>query len=86
MTEPGDGAGFAGAVERLWADGGLRVRFGASARRYAERFLGSAAVLRRFEVQLGDIRQAQPVADEEMELLPEHDGRGLPGPGPGGSV
>ncbi|HYT94587.1 MAG TPA: glycosyltransferase [Gemmataceae bacterium] len=49
LVPPGDATALAGAIERLAADAGLRVRLGAAARQRAEQHYSREAMVRRFE-------------------------------------
>ena len=49
VVDPDDAAGMMAAAERLLADTGLRARFGAGARAYAERTFDIASIGDRFE-------------------------------------
>lgn len=55
VVEPERADVFADAIAKLAGDQGIRERFGAAARRYAESNLDKEAVLRRFEAQLVEL-------------------------------
>lgn len=50
---------FAGAIEKLVNDAGLRTSLGAAGRKYAEEFLDKSAVLSQFELNIKQLIKAQ---------------------------